>query len=69
MNPIKETFPSHDECIKHIGENSQCQIEIKHIGQTFCFVCERSYETVSFSFFNLSSKNVKNKLKNSCENT
>ena len=44
----KETFPSHDECIKHIGENSQCQIEIKHIGQTFCFVCERSYETVSF---------------------
>lgn len=41
----QETFSSHDECIKHIGENSQCQIEIKHIGQTFCFVCERSYET------------------------
>ena len=43
----QETFPSHDECIKHIGDNSQCQVEIKHIGQTFCFVCERSYETVS----------------------
>lgn len=43
-----ETFPSHDECIKHITESSQCQVEIKHIGQTFCFVCERSYETVSF---------------------
>ena len=49
----QETFPSHDECIKHISENSQCQVEIKHIGQTFCFVCERSYETVSLFKRNL----------------
>ena len=53
-----ETFPSHDECIKHITESSQCQVEIKHVGQTFCFVCERSYETVSnFTSFQLSCQN------------
>lgn len=43
----QEHFQDHDECLAHLATNKACQAEIKILGKTFCFVCDRSYEKVS----------------------
>ena len=42
----QEHFQDHDECLAHLATNKACQAEIKILGKTFCFVCDRSYEKV-----------------------
>jgi hypothetical protein len=40
----QEHFRDHDECLAHLATHKACQTEIKILGKTFCFVCDRSYE-------------------------
>ena len=42
----QEHFQDHDECLAHLATQKACQAEIKILGKTFCFVCDRSYEKV-----------------------
>ena len=44
----QEHFQDHDECLAHLATNKACQAEIKILGKTFCFVCDRSYEKVTY---------------------
>ena len=44
----QEHFQDHDECLAHLATNKACQAEIKILGKTFCFVCDRSYEKVPY---------------------